>query len=157
MVDEVVKTAHGELMLITERATPEDLPEIFGRLKAEGLWPVEEGWPELNEACWIRTWIQLIEQHEAFIHVHRGTDGKVCGAIGGVVRVAPETGELTGFEMLWFGSLDLVWTFEQQCKLRYAKRVLMSHVAGPRNTQFLKFFEGRRGYVKQEVIYRKEL
>lgn len=90
-------------------------------------------------------------------------DGKVVGAIGGMIYPDPNDGDLVASEMFWFvepeargGGIRLFIAFENWAKERGAKRIAMIHLQSlaPEALERLYF---RKGYRKTESHYFKTL
>lgn len=93
-------------------------------------------------------------------------DKKVIGLIGGVaVPSSFSSKEIVGQEFMWYlekderrGSIGfrLLKAFEEECKARGAKKVIMIHMLNLNSEAMSKFYE-KQGYIPMEKHYIKEL
>lgn len=91
-------------------------------------------------------------------------EGKIAGVIAGVVYEDFLTGDLISSELFWFvtkearGSVGvrLLKQFEEQSKLRGAKRILMIHLLSVHSEMLTKLYT-LRGYAPIEQTFFKKL
>ena len=93
------------------------------------------------------------------------TEGKVVGAIGGLVHPDPYDNKVVAQEMFWFvspsarGSITAVRlfeAFETWAKSNKAERLLMGCVCNHMMASLRSFYE-RKGFAPKEVSYCKQL
>jgi GNAT superfamily N-acetyltransferase len=117
---------------------------------------------KLNEAHGIANLRSHVSNGTGFILV---AGIPIRAGISGITYLDMGTAELCCMEFFWYvdpaerGSsvgLRLLNAWEQEATKRGAKRLLMSHIETEKTAQFLKLYE-RRGYVKREQIYMKEV
>lgn len=89
----------------------------------------------------------------------------IRAGICGIMYPDMATAELCCIEYFWYVSLPergssiglrLLGAWEQEAISRGATRLLMAHIETEKTAQFAKLYE-RRGYVRREQIYMKEV
>lgn len=111
---------------------------------------------------WHRNWVQLLNNGSGVL-LGLQRDGQWSAAIGGVIYPDINDGDLVLMECFWFAfpeargrALRLVRDFEDEGKLRGAKRVIMMHLLSI-NAEVLGRVYQRMGYRAVETHYIKDI
>lgn len=120
-----------------------------------------EGTPDV----FVTAWRGILSRGVGAIFMLVDDDGKVQGAIGGLVFPDPFSGLLIATEAFWFvrarhrktvGSMRLYKAFEQWARARGCRRIQMIHLADVNPEEVAAMYR-RMGFELAEMRYVKEL
>lgn len=147
--------------MVIRQATHEDLPKL--ETAGREAYASSKHFSPFEMERFLSAWTKLLDGGTGAVFIAEDAEGKVHGAIGGVIYPDLYTSRMIATEFFWFmrpghrgPGLQLYYRFEEWAREKCASQIRMTHLCDLM-PEDLKWLYGELGFDPIEINYAKEL